>query len=120
MSFFPRRVLLGAAFLASEPVAAQPAPVTLFRIITLRDAIIIGLTPAELDALGGGLEIERIARRLASEGHLMAWRYSITRGPDGATQFGTSGRTAVLRHDSLRVEPYIPALPVATPPAESR
>ncbi len=114
---FARRACLAATLLAALPAAAQAPAAALFRIVTARDEVILGFTPAELAALGAGPEVERIARRLVEAGQVTAWRYVVTRAADGATQLAARERVAVLRHDSLRVEPYRPALPVAPPPA---
>ncbi|PWS35833.1 hypothetical protein DFH01_19885 [Falsiroseomonas bella] len=108
---------LGA--LAAAPAAAQAeAPVQLFRIQLARGEVTIGLTPAELTGLGTGPEVSRIARRIAEQGQLTAWRYVVTRAPDGSTRLAARERVAVMRQDSLVVEPYRAALPVAPPPAE--
>lgn len=112
-----RRLALALPALAfALPVAAQAPAVLLFRVVSQRDEIIIGLTPAELEALGTGPEAERIARRLAAEGQVGAWRYVVGRAPDGSTRHATTGRIAILKQDTYRIEPYAPALPVAPPP----
>ena len=64
----PRRACLVAMLLAVLPAAAQAPVVALLRIVTARDEVILGLTPAELAALGAGQEVERIARRLVEAG----------------------------------------------------
>jgi hypothetical protein len=116
-----RRTTLGL-LIAAMPAAAlgQPAepPVRLFRVVTARGDITIGVTPRDLAALGPGPEVERLARRIAQDGQLTAWRYEVTRAPDGSTRFATRNRVAILRQDSLIIEPYAPALPVLAPPAE--
>jgi ABC-type sugar transport system substrate-binding protein len=109
---------LGLAALGPPPAAAQAEPVRLFRIQLARGEVTIGLTPAELAGLGSGPEVSRIARRIAEQGQLTAWRYVVTRAPDGSTQLAARDRVAVMRQDSLMVEPYSAALPVAAPPAE--
>ena len=112
-----RRLALALpAFLLARPAAAQAPEVLLFRVVSQRDEIIIGLTPAELEALGTGPEAERIARRLAAEGQVGAWRYVVGRAPDGSTRHAATGRIAILKQDTYRIEPYAPALPVAPPP----
>ena len=98
------------------PAAAQTTAVHLFKIISPRDEVTIGLTDAELDALGSGPAVERIARRLAAEGQVTAWRYVVGRAPDGSTRYGTTARVAIMRQDTYRIEPYTAALPVAPPP----
>lgn len=112
-------LLPALALLAARPAAAQgEPPVRLFRLVLQRGEVVIGLTPRELAALGSGPEVERIARRIAESGQLTAWRYTVTRAPDGSTRLATREKVAVLRQEALVVEPYAPALPVAPPPAE--
>ena len=77
----------------------------------------IGLTRAELAALGTGATAERIARALVAQGQITVWQYSVGRAPDGSTRYATARRIAILRNDTLRIEPLAPALPVAAPPA---
>jgi hypothetical protein len=114
----PRRLALTSlpVLTLALPAAAQAPAVMLFRVVSARDEIIIGLTPAELGALGAGPEAERIARKLAADGQIGAWRYAVGRAPDGSTRYGATGRIAILRQDTYRIEPYRSALPVAPPP----
>jgi hypothetical protein len=112
-----RLALTMPALLLALPATAQAPAVSLFRVVSPKDDIIIGLTGPELDALGSGSGAERIARRLAAEGQIGAWRYVVGRAPDGSTRHVASGRIAILRQDTYRIEPYSPALPVAPPPA---
>jgi hypothetical protein len=112
--------LVLAAVVAAAPMgqaeAQESAAVKLFRVVTMRADVVLGLTPAELAALGSGPEVERIARRIAESGQLTAWRYVVARAADGSTRWATRERVAVLRQDALLVEPYTAALPVAPPP----
>jgi hypothetical protein len=121
MPKLPRRsASLGLVLLAATwfgPAQAQAPAVALFKLVGPRDEVILGFTPAELDRLGSGPAVERIARALVSAGQVTAWQYMVTRAPDGTTHYATSRRIAVLKNDSLRVEPYSAALPVAPPPA---
>ena len=103
---------------AAQPAAAAGPPVKLYRLVTMKGDVVLGLTERELAALGTGPEVERIARRIAQDGQITAWRYQPLRGPDGALRLATRDRVAVLRQDALMVEPYAAALPVAPPPAE--
>lgn len=115
-----RRIILAVPLLALAGGAAAQAPapaIRLFRVVSQRDDIIIGLTPAELAAMGSGAEAERIGRTLASQGQLGAWRYIVGRAPDGSTRYATTARVSILRQETYRIEPYAPALPVAPPPA---
>ncbi len=115
-----RRLLSAIAAIAAlrQAAQAQAAEPRLFKVIGPRDEVTIGLTEAELQRLGTGPQVERIARRLVADGQLTAWRYVVARAPDGSTRHAASGRVAILRNETLRIEPYTPALPVAPPPAE--
>ncbi len=120
------RALLRAAALLSVVVPgaalaqATPAP-QLFRVIGPRDEVMIGLTAAELEAIGPASSstsgVERLARKLADDGQLTAWQYAVGRAPDGTTRLVPAGKVAILRNDALRIESYRPALPVAGPAA---
>ena len=104
---------------AQLPSAGQVAEqMRLFRIVTAQGDVLLGLSDGELALLGSGPEVERIARRIVQEGHLTAWRYIVTRAPDGTTRLATRDRVALLRQEALVVEPYAAALPVAPPPAQ--
>ena len=111
-----RRAAFGLAFAAlAAPAMAADAPVSLFRIVTPRDAVTIGLTAAELAALGSGEAVTLIAQKLQKDGQITVWQYASGRAADGSLAFKPLARIAVLRADSLRVEPYTAALPVLAP-----
>jgi hypothetical protein len=112
-----RRALLGAALLLAAAPAAAQAPVELFRIITVRDAVVVGATPAELAAMGRGAPLDVLAARLQAAGQVSLWAYASGRAPDGSLRLNPTGRVAIFRTDTLRIEPYAPALPVAPPPS---
>ena len=120
----PIRAALAAAallFLAVPARAEGGAVPLLFRVVGPRDDVMIGLTPAELEAAGpaaAASPVDYLARKLVADGQLSAWRYAVGRAPDGTTRLAAIGRVAILRNDALRLEPYRPALPVAAPAAE--
>lgn len=98
-------------------LADGAAEVRLYRLVTMRGDVLLGITTRDLAALGQGPDVEAIARRIAEDGQFTAWRYSAVRGADGAPRFVTRDRVAVLQQDALLVEPYQPGLPVLPPPA---
>ena len=115
--------LTGLAFALGMVVPAVPLPavedgsaVRLFRIVTIRTDVLLGLTARELAALGSGAEVDRLARCFAEAGQVTAWHYRIGRSSDGAQRWMTSGRVAVLRDDALLVVPYADTLPIMAPP----
>ena len=78
---------------------------TLFKIITVKDEIVIGLNADELSRLGGQ-DAGAVARALAAKGEMTVWQYGVRRGPDGSLQQAPTQKIGLLAHSSLRVEPY--------------
>jgi len=93
------------AFVSTQDALAQEAKMNLFKIITVKDEIIIGLTADELQALGGN-EASAVAHALAQKGDLTVWQYNVHRGPNGELLQAPSAKIGLLAIASLRVEPY--------------
>jgi len=90
---------------------AQSGTTVLFKIITVKDEIVIGLSAAELDALGGrdpGL----IANSLATKGTLSLWQYAVRKASNGDLEQAPLRKVAVFAHESLRVEAFSTPLKV--------
>ncbi len=110
-----RTLIAGAAALWSTvPAMAADSPVTLFKVVTTRDEIVIGLTRDEIQRLGGA-DVGLVARAITGEGTLTAWQYAVRRAPDGSLQQAPLRRVAVLATASLRVEPFTTPLAVVAP-----
>jgi hypothetical protein len=105
-------ILLLAAYAAA--VAAQEQ-IKLFKIVTARDDIVIGLTADEMRQLGQGPEIDKLAQWLNSSGQITVWRYTVGRDQAGNLQQVPSQRVAVFKSDTLRIEPFSTPLPIAAP-----
>jgi hypothetical protein len=115
-----RAALLSGALAIATGVAPLAAvgetqmPVSLFKVVTAKDEVIIGLNVNELRALGG---VEKapagiIASALASRNELTVWQYAVSRASDGGLQVAPLRQIGLLAHDSLRVEPYSSPLKV--------
>lgn len=89
--------------------------VSLFRIVTERDEIIVGFTTTELDALGGR-DAPDLARVLIEKGTLPAWQYAVGR-KDGGLAHVAQSRIGLMAHGSLRIEPYSSAYEIIAPAA---
>jgi hypothetical protein len=104
-----RKMMFGALSIATlagtQIAAAQDAKISLFKVITVKDEIIIGLTADELKALGG-TDAGAVSRALAQKGDLAAWQYNVRRGPNGEMQQAPTAKVGLLANASLRVEPY--------------
>lgn len=126
-----RRLVAGLAATAAAPLFAGPAAAqsatdirapdlgalhaqaklpettmtTLFKIVTVKDEIVIGLSDAELDALGGR-DAGAVARALKTRGELTAWQYAVRKAATGELEQAPRQKVGLLAHESLRVEPY--------------
>src|SRR5262245_42279262 len=81
------------------------AMTTLFKIVTVKDEIVIGLNADELSSLGGQ-DAGAVARALAARGELTVWQYAVRKAPNGDLQQAPRQKVGLLAHSSLRVEPY--------------
>jgi hypothetical protein len=88
---------------------AQEAQVKLFKVITAKDEVVIGLTDP-------GASVENLAERLVSAGQVTVWQYAVQRAADGTTVQAPLRQVAVFKSDTLRIEPYNPAPLKAIPP----
>lgn len=76
----------------------------LFKVVTVKDEIVVGLNDAELSEMGG--DAAGIAKALASKGSLSLWQYSVKQANDGERQMAPLQKVGLLAHTSVRVEPY--------------
>jgi hypothetical protein len=87
----------------------------LFKIISSKDEVVVGLTQSELQKLGAGPELDRLAKQLAAEGQMTLWQYAVRKDAAGNLQQAPLRRIAVFRNDTLRIEPYTTPLAVVPP-----
>lgn len=92
-------------------VASAQEPVFLFKIITTKDEIVVGLTPSEIAELKGN-DVSAIGKALAVDGELSLWQFAVRKGSDGSLEEAPLRRVSILGHDSLRVEPYTTTLKI--------
>lgn len=112
------RAIFGSLVLfvaTSSMAAAGEGRTSLFKVVTVKDEIVIGLNGDELAAIGGN-DASAVAHALAQKGDLTAWQYNVHRGPNGELQMTPSAKIGLLSHASLRVEPYSTTYAVAPHP----
>jgi hypothetical protein len=108
--------IIGALMSTAAPASACES-VDLFKIVTVRDETIVGVTEQDYAALQGH-DVSAIGRALADNGALTLWQYAVRKASDGALELAPLQRISLLRHDSLRVEPYATPLRVLAAPEE--
>ena len=118
MSTLSRRdAFAGGALAVLLMTAVQPAfsqdkgSTTLFKIITVKDEIVIGLNADELGQIGGK-DAGAVAKALAAKGELTAWQYAVRHAPNGELEQAPLRKVGLLANTSLRVEPYTSPLKV--------
>ena len=113
-----RSVLHAAAALlivsAASPALAQQkdkAMTSLFKIVSVKDEVVIGLSADELAGLGGS-DAGAVAKALAAKGTLTVWQYAVRKAANGDLEQAPRAKIGLIAHDSLRVEPYATPLKV--------
>ena len=117
MSRTTNRLLLGAglAGMLLESVMSYPAlaadTVSLFKVITTKDEIVIGLTDDELAQLEGK-NAGGVAKLLAAKGSMSVWQYAVRKAASGDLEQAPLRKIGLIAAESLRVEPYATPLKV--------
>jgi hypothetical protein len=108
--------MLAALLLGLPPAFAQDAAaIKLFKMITAKDEVVIGVADQELRSLGPRPDIDNLAERLVSAGQISAWQYAVKKAADGSLVQAPLKRIAVFRNDTLRLEPYATPLQIIPP-----
>lgn len=103
--------LMGSA-MAGPATAADK--VSLFKVITAKDEIVIGLTAEELAQMDGNAG--GVAKALVAKGSLSVWRYAVRKAASGDLEQAPLHKIGLISAESLRVEPY--ATPLRVVPIE--
>ena len=111
LSLARRGVLLIALATAASAAWAQDKATTLFKVITVKDEIVIGLNPEELGSIGGQ-DAGAVAKALAAKGELTVWQYAVRHAPSGELEQAPLRKIGLLANSSLRVEPYASPLKI--------
>jgi hypothetical protein len=108
--------ILLAALAGSGSALAQDKAIRLFKMVTAKDDVVIGLSDEELRSFGPRPDVDNLAERLVSAGQISAWQYAVKKAADGSLVQAPLRRVAVLKSDTLRIEPYNPAPLKVLPP----
>jgi hypothetical protein len=100
---------------AQSASAVAQDTVKLFKVITAKDDVTIGLTGTELQALGAGPELDNLAKHLAADGQMTVWQYAVRKDSSGTLQEAPLKRIAIFKTDTLRIEPYASPIPIIAP-----
>jgi hypothetical protein len=112
-----KRLLLGAGVAAfiMNGLVIQPAlaadKVSLFKIVTVKDEIVIGIPDDELAQLEGK-DAGGVAKMLKAKGTISVWQYAAHKSATGDLEQAPLRKIGLIASDALRVEPYASPLKV--------
>ena len=89
--------------------------VKLFKVVSPKDDVTIGLTTTELKSFGSASDLDNLARHLAADGQMTVWQYAVRHAQSGNLEQAPLRRIAIFKNDTLRIEPYSSPLPVIAP-----
>ncbi len=99
-----RRAVLGliaAAVGAGGAAAKETEGMRLFKMVSPRDEIVVGVSGEELRAYGVGSDLDNLAHRLVAAGQMSVWQYGVSRGPEGDLRQTPLRRVAVFGNDTI-------------------
>jgi hypothetical protein len=111
----PSALILLAGVVALAGAALAQSPMKLFKVVTAKDEILIGLSDEDLRKLGPAPDLDNLAQHLASTKQMTPWQYAVGRDAEGNLQHAPLRRVAIFANESLRIEPYSSAYKVAPP-----
>lgn len=112
-----RRIILASLLAAAAyPTFAQTASeVALFKIVSAKDEIVIGLSRADLGATSAQA-VDQIATRIAQAGRLAVWQYAPRRDAQGNARMTPTQRVVIFASGIVRIEPVAVDGPIQPPP----
>ena len=99
---------LMGSMMVQQALAADK--VSLFKVITAKDEIVIGLSAdelAQMDGNAGG-----VAKALVAKGSLTVWQYAVRKAATGDLEQVPLHKVGLISAESLRIEPYATPLKV--------
>lgn len=106
---------LAALLLSGGGAQADDGKIKLFKVISVKDETVIGLSETELRGFGSGSDIEALSKHLASAGQLTVWQYATRKSSDGALQQAPLRQVAIFPANTVRIEPYTTPLEIVAP-----
>ena len=120
-----RSALALAAFISiasslGAPAFAAPDPeIALFKVVTVKDEIVIGVTGEQFSRIGSR-DAAAVARALKEHGTLDVWRYTVAKGATGDLLNVPLARVGLLPDGLVRIEPFTTPLVVVPPRADAK
>ncbi len=100
-------------------LAASEPDIALFKVVTVKDEIVIGLTAEQIGRVGGR-DAAAVARALKERGSLEVWRYTVAKGTTGDLLNVPLARVGLLPDGLVRIEPFATPLPIVAPGPDAK
>jgi len=97
--------------------AQEPGTVRLFKVVSPRDDIVVGIESGQLGA-GSAPDVQRFAALLADKSPLTVWQYASQKDAGGALVQAPLRQVALFKNELLRIEPYSTPLAIKAPAAK--
>ena len=117
MSVRSRQTVLGVGFagLMLQMVVQEPffdtGKVALFRVVTPRDTIVIGLSRDQLENMHAR-DAAEVAKAIGSAGAIKVWQYGIRRNAAGELEQAPVKQIGLMSAAAVRVEAYDTSLKI--------
>jgi hypothetical protein len=89
--------------------------VSIFKIVTPKDEVFVGVPEDELAKLGAGAPVEALAKKIAADGQMTLWQYAVKHNDKGDLVHAPLAKISIFAAGVVRIEPYKPAYPVVAP-----
>ena len=100
--------------LVCRAYADEPA-VSLFKVITVKDEVVVGLPRETLAGMGHGTPLDVFAAELQRRGQMSAWQYASTKNAQRELVMSALRRVNFFCAGTARIEPYSSSLKVVPP-----
>lgn len=94
---------------------ADDPPVTLFKVITAKDDVVVGVSKETLEAMGRGVPLDLFAAELQKRGQMSVWQYASTKNAQGQLVMSPLRRVNIIFSGTSRIEPYSSPLKIMPP-----
>ena len=114
LRIFSFSALAAATFLPATAAFADDA-VKLFKIVSPKDEIIIGVLERDLATVPDRGDLARFTSKFKAAGQIEVWRYAVKKASNGDLVQDPAMRVMLVWSEVLRIEPYASPLKVNSP-----
>jgi hypothetical protein len=99
--------------LSDTTQTAPAATIALFKVVTVRDEVVIGLSDAALAQLDSK-DAGGVAKSLVSKGSISVWQYASRKNASGDLEQAPLQKIALFLSGAVRIEPFTTPLKIVS------